>query len=283
MLSSELSDLGLLKVQGADAKKFLQGQVTCDVDAIAQGCASLGAHCNSQGRVISLFYLFPFENAYYLLMQRSMIAITMSALKKYAVFFKTEMLDVSDEWRAIGIRQIDAANLNLQNLISIPIGSEQYIIAGTLAAINSLEQKTNTISMHDWNDQRIRDGIPFIYPETSSQFLPHDINLQVLNAISFNKGCYTGQEIIARMHYRGKIKNHLYTAEVSSAASPAPGSDIYQWIAEDWQPAGVVVDSSHTVYNDKYHLLIMKNENVNHLFLTRNKESVLTVHDEPLI
>ena len=93
----ELSDLGLIKIQGNDAKKFLQGQLTCDLDSVTAGHSIMGAHCNQQGRVISLFYLFALANAYYLLMQRTMIPIAMAVLKKYAVFFKTEMMDVSQD------------------------------------------------------------------------------------------------------------------------------------------------------------------------------------------
>ena len=89
----ELSDLGCIKIQGKDAKKFLQGQVTCDVDKITTEQSSLAAHCNPQGRIISLFQLFLYRDAYYLLMQQTMIPIAMAALKKYAVFFKTEIKD----------------------------------------------------------------------------------------------------------------------------------------------------------------------------------------------
>src|SRR5262245_46376236 len=98
-----LSDLGLIKIQGIDAKKFLQGQLTCDVESITSSTNCMGAHCNPQGRVISLFYLFIFQEFYYLLMQRSMVPIAIQALKKYAVFYKIELMDVSLKTSAVGM------------------------------------------------------------------------------------------------------------------------------------------------------------------------------------
>lgn len=167
---------GLLEISGEQAKKFLQGQLTCNMDEVTPESPHLAAHCNPQGRVISLFYLFLRDDHYFLQMPREMIPIALQALKKYAVFFKVKLTDVSDEQRI---------------------------------------------------EKNSKENIPMIYPETSEQFLPHDLNLPALGAVSFNKGCYTGQEIIARMHYRGKLKNQLYRAKVNTQSKPVRGSTIY--------------------------------------------------------
>jgi len=186
--------VGLLKVSGNDAKKLLQGQLTCDVNDILPSQSRLGAHCNPQGRIISLFYLFNYQDDYYLQMPREMIAIALKALKKYAIFFKVELTDASDELSIIG-----------SSCSHLPTFLE--------------------------------NGVAMIYPETSGVFLPHEINLPQLNGVSFNKGCYTGQEIIARMHYRGKLKNQLHVARCDEGIF-IRGNDIYN----EKRVAGKIVD-----------------------------------------
>jgi hypothetical protein len=210
---------GLLKISGTDAKKFLQGQLTCNMeDVTSQG--HLAAHCNPQGRIISLFHIFLHQNNYYLLMPVNMVPIAIAALKKYAVFYKV-------------------------GLESIPLSELPFPALDTT-------------------------GIPAIYPETSGKFLPHELNLHQLNAISFDKGCYTGQEIIARMHYRGKLKKHLYQAIVNTSAAPLPGTEVYYLSDQSKQPGGTIVDSAFvTLENHCTILLVCDEENAknDHLFL----------------
>jgi len=250
----DLPDIGLIKIQGNDAKKFLQGQLTCDVESITSEKNGMGAHCNPQGRIISLFYLFLFDENYYLLMQSTMIPIAISALKKYAIFFKVELRDASHELMILGC---DADLQSTQHVMRIPVNHlhSRFMLAGTAAAINTIRNQMTTpsdISSQDsWKSLNIRDGIPTIYPETSATFLPHELNLDKLNAISFDKGCYTGQEIIARMHYRGKLKNRMHITEISSSSPLQPGTEI---------DGGTIVDACRDVYNNTYHVLIVTNE-----------------------
>src|SRR3990167_1134226 len=108
-----LSTYGLLKVSGIDAKKLLQGQLTCHMDEITETEYRLAAHCNPQGRVISLFYVFMQQNAYYLLMPISMLDIALNALKKYAVFYKVELTNVSEHFTAIGYLHNQSPSLKI--------------------------------------------------------------------------------------------------------------------------------------------------------------------------
>lgn len=198
-------NLGLICVAGPDAKKLLQGQLTCDLEKVTEAQPQLSAHCNPQGRVISLFHLFLSQDHFYLQMPRELIPIAMKALKKYAVFFKVTLTDVSEQHPLFTCEKNASA--------------------------------------------------PTIYPETSEKFLPHELNLQNLNAISFNKGCYTGQEIIARMQYRGKLKTHLYQATVNSETTPERGADIYR----EKEPCGTLVDYDQ-IDSTTYHLLLITTE-----------------------
>lgn len=131
----------------------------------------------------------------------------------------------------------------------------------------------------DINDDKIADikkGIPAIYPETSEQFLPHDLNLHQLGAMSFTKGCYTGQEIIARMQYRGKLKNHLYQAHSENTTAPIRGNPIYTENKE----AGTMVDYVRLEKETGYQLLVIASEkdiDKNPLFLDVEKKIKLNV------
>lgn len=275
----ELSNTGFIKISGNDAKKFLQGQLTCNVEAITTENSCMGAHCNPQGRIISLFYLFQFQQSYYLLMPLRMIPLAIKALKKYAVFFKTEISDASNEMLAAGCENMETKQIDMQHLVRIPLTSHssRFIIAGETSAINKIIEKiSEKMLLEQWKQLNIRDKIPELYPETSEKFLPHEINLIQLNAISFDKGCYTGQEIIARMHYRGKLKSQLYQAEVSSLTPPQPGADIYTTHDTELKACGMVVDACQDVYNDKYHVLIIANDLTEPLFLNQDR-SMLTV------
>ncbi len=207
------SFLGLLCVSGTDAKKLLQGQLTCDVNEITETHSSLAALCNPQGRVISLFQLFLFQENYYLQMPREMVAITSNILKKYAVFYKVKLHDASDE------------------------------------AIPPFNTEKN---LSEWKRKNIEAGIPAIYPDTSEKFLPHEINLHLLNAISFNKGCYTGQEIIARMQHRGRLKKEMKLMIVQLDYAPRPGEDFYS----EGKIQGIIVDSVE-FEKGKYQILVI--------------------------
>lgn len=228
---------GILKISGLDAKKFLQGQLTCDVEHLSP--RQLAAHCNPQGRIISLFRIIQQENDYYLLMPRAMIPIAIAAFKKYSVFFKVSLMDVSDD----------------------------------MALFTTLR-----LSEVDWQAQNMQEGVPTLYPETSEKFLPHELNLEQSDAISFNKGCYTGQEIIARMHYRGKLKTHLYKAKLTTTKPPTPGASLYYQAGDTAAEGATIVDScpAHSEYNC-YQLLVVCDEQHaidNHLYLDQQNQFI---------
>lgn len=210
----DLSYLGLLNITGPDAKRFLQGQLTCHLEEISLAHSQLGAHCNPAGRVISLFRLFLYQNSYYLQMPIPTVPLALAALQKYAIFFKVHLADASHYLKEI------ACHLR-------PDPPEQ------------------------WHYLDLMANIPAIYPETSEKFLPHDINLPLLNAVSFNKGCFTGQEIIARMHYRGKLKKHLERQTIMTDQALQRGQLLEQ---------GTLVDYCQIGYNQYEILIIIPNE-----------------------
>jgi len=266
---TNLSDLGLLKVEGARAKELLQGQLTCDLNDISPTQTRLGAHCNPQGRIISLFRLFYFNQSYYLQMPIDTIPFAENALKKYAAFFKVQLKNVSDQFIQMGYcgdtlkkyveilpDTIDQMVLSNDMLITkIPGGIPRFILIGEVPAPPYFE-KCPHVSPDAWKYLNIRASLSQIYPETIEKFLPHEINLPQLDGVSFEKGCYTGQEIIARMQYRGKLKTKLVCASIISDFKPKIGQDIYN----ECSVAGSIVD-----YCDKgdnqYDILAVTNPN----------------------
>jgi folate-binding protein YgfZ len=163
--------LTLIHCTGIDSLKFLQGQLTCDINIVSDDTLQLGAHCNIKGRVESLFEIFKQADDYYLLIPTSIAEHALALLKKYAVFSKV--------------------TLNIVEITGLQLPTE-------------LPE-----NFDNWRMQQINRGIPTLFPETLGKFLPHDINLPQLNAVSFNKGCYLGQEIVARMEHLGKPKRHM--------------------------------------------------------------------------
>lgn len=269
---TQLTPIGLIAVSGSDAKKFLQGQLTCNLDDITPTQTRLAAHCNPQGRIISLFRLFMLFDTYYLQMPLELIPIALAALKKYSVFFKTELRDVSEQFMQVGCsgdsiatvfttlpNQINEAQL-INNLIIINVPSEEprYEIMGPINEMKTFQEilSNHQMSYNNWKYLNIKAGIPAIYPATSEKFLPHDLNLPELHAVSFQKGCFTGQEIIARMQYRGKLKNHLYRASVKTEKTPELGQDIYQ----NSVSCGSIVDYCQ-IDSQEYELLVIASQN----------------------
>lgn len=231
-----LSSYSVLKVEGPDAIKLLQGQLTCDIEKVADNEAIWGAHCNAKGRIISLFHLFRTENNYHLMMRRDMVPIALAELKKYAIFYKVKLSEIiTDIW--ITNHRPDSS------LHGIKLFDTFYLLLNT-------PNHALYPSYHDesaWKKNLIHQNIPTLYPATSGKLLPHEIHLDALNGLAFNKGCYTGQEIIARMHYLGKTKNSLYNTRITSASPPIIGETVHQ--------TGMIIDYCHEE-RDIYHVLI---------------------------
>lgn len=252
-----LTDYGILKVSGPDAAKLLQGQLTCDITlANATNCL-LGAHCNPQGRIISLFHLFADNECFYLIMRTDMLEIAQQALKKYAVFFKVA-LSIESELKIAGV-----------------IGSHgdtpflyQFNIAPNQTILINNTYPTASHNQNYWLAAKIQNGLPEIYPTTSLKFLPHELNLHELGGVSFDKGCYTGQEIIARMHYRGKLKKRMYIVTTSHDQESKPGSDVFINTNNHLEPVGTIVSSAKK-NNGSIHLVVVDDTDArdNHILL----------------
>ncbi len=243
---SYLSNLGLLSVKGPDAKSFLQGQVTCNLNEVSPTQSRLGAHCNLQGRMLSIFRIYQANEAldnpqYILSMPASMVPLALHNFKKYALFSKVSIDDVSATLTVMGENGATLQDKALKELqinecihkklaqgnqiiCRIPGVQPRFEVIATLPIAAQIEGQ----SSHEWELQDIQAGIPTIYPETASLILPHHANLSLLGGISYDKGCYLGQEIIARMQYRGNIKKQMVAAFLPEGnPAPTPGTPVF--------------------------------------------------------
>ncbi len=244
----ELSHQGVISVIGSDAGKFLQGQVTCDITELTE-TSRLGMHCNHKGRALFSFRAIQLTNDHIALrMPLEMRETAKQALGKYIVFSKAELHDRSHQFKRLGIAGTDAESLLTTHLTRPPQSTQavSHLDEGCLIKLSDnryecwlpdeqadalkaeLAENTTIEDANYWTLLDIRDGIGEIYPSSAELFIPQMLNYQVLGGISFDKGCYTGQEIVARMQYLGKLKRQMYRARLEIATEvPRPGDDIY--------------------------------------------------------
>tara|TARA_R110000787_G_scaffold35789_8_gene91666 strand:+ start:17046 stop:18089 length:1044 start_codon:yes stop_codon:yes gene_type:complete len=250
---SDLSHQGILSVSGADARKFLQGQSTCDLLALAQGASSPGAICNPKGRMLTSFQAhINAEDEILLAMDRALITPTLTAIAKYAAFFKTVLTDGSADYCQLGITGPLASEALIALFPSIPAPSHSVtdsagnlltcLATGLFVVIvkaDHAQQMWRQLTLHLrptglpwWHLQMIRAGIASVTAPLSEQFVPQMLNLQAIGGVSFRKGCYTGQEVVARMQYLGKLKRRTYIVNAASdtatdaSSLPSPGAEI---------------------------------------------------------
>ncbi len=246
----DLSHLGLLEIAGPDAVNFLQGQVTNDVKLLVGNNAHYTAYCNPKGRMLVLFLAFAHYDHLHLQLNRELLEPIMKRLKMYVIRSKVEIKDVSEDIIKFGINGPESASMlvpvfaklpnqdyelvTLENgtilkLPSIGNNTRFEIFANTTNAPtiwNALKANCKLVGKPCWDWLEIQAGIPDISLKTQEQFVPQMLNLDILNGISFKKGCYTGQEIVARTHYLGNVKRRTYLAEIASIQAPQASDKI---------------------------------------------------------
>ncbi|HDY83025.1 MAG TPA: folate-binding protein [Halieaceae bacterium] len=255
-----LGSLGLIRVQGEDARDFLQGQLTNDINSVTSEQAQLSAWCTPKGRMLALLLIFQHDGALYLLLPRERIQAVLKRLRMFVLRSKVTLDDVSDELPAIGLGgncvtelfdDLPAGIFASQQssgltVIRFPGTQPRVMIIGEAAPLAAFWQQAANLATpvndHWWPLQNIRAGIPSVHDATAESFIPQMVNLDLLNGISFTKGCYTGQEVVARMKYLGKLKRRMYLAGFESAEPPQPGDKLFSPHSKSAQGAGEIVD-----------------------------------------
>ena len=261
---ADLSQRGVLAVRGADAEAFLQGQFTNDVRHLDAGHSQLNGHCSAKGRLLATFRLWRGDDGFLLSMPRVMLESVTRRLQMFVLRSAVTFEDVSDRSVRVGVSGAGAA-AELQTLItSLPAAADEishsgdftvlrlagvqprFEVHGPLAAMKKLWDVLNVrcapVGTPAWELLEIIAGIPTILPETADAFVPQMVNYQRIGGVSFKKGCYPGQEVVARMQYLGKLKRQMYLARVDAGQAPRPGDDLYTPDDAE-QSAGKVVNA----------------------------------------
>ena len=234
-----ITDQQVFLVSGPDSAKFMQGQFTCNLDEISASSYRPGACCNPKGRMITSFNLAQSgDNEYLLGMNESLGDSSLAHLKKYMVFFKTNMAPVarvlaglkgpnseailSEVFGECPQQDFQQVTHELGLIIKLPFaaGFELWLEPShaqqTIKAILTSSSKCSLSNENGWSLNRIQNGLAQVTDKSLEDFIPQMLNFGQTGAVSFNKGCYTGQEIVARMQYLGKLKRHLYRGKVAA-------------------------------------------------------------------
>jgi hypothetical protein len=251
---TSLTHQGLIKVSGTDAVSFLQGQLTTDINQITENHAQLSAYCDPKGQVLAIFLIFKYQENLYLSFNQSLKEAIIKRLSMFVMRSDVQLTDVSNQLIHIGFAG-DFADLDIQRRLNTKIKCEyettliQEEGMETICAIKvpgpyhkyelfgpadqmkkvwkSLKSNADVTNSYDWNLLNIASGTPDITEQTSAQFLAQFLNLDKLNAINFQKGCFPGQEMIARVHYRGKVTKRMFRIRTEAVLNLKPGKILF--------------------------------------------------------
>lgn len=257
-----LESWAAVAVQGPDSTSYLQGQLTLDVAALPASEHRLAAHCDAKGKMWSDLRLFHRGEGYGYLIRRELREVQLAELKKYAVFSKVTLL-VDDSVVLLGVagaqarsaltplfeRLPDSETPVVQQadstLLWLATPAERFLLIVSAEQAEACQQALgDSAQLSDsvqWLALDIEAGLPVIDPATSAQLIPQATNLQSLDAISFKKGCYTGQEMVARAKFRGANKRALYWLAGQAGRVPAAGDSLELQMGERWRRTGTVL------------------------------------------
>jgi hypothetical protein len=261
----ELAHFGLIRFSGAEAQTFLHNQLTCDVGALAPGRSTYGGYCTPKGRVLATFLLWRTDEDFFMQLPTPLREPTQKQLTKYILRAKVKATDATPEWTLLGVAGKDAAALVQRTVGEAPTAVHQVAQAAGAMVIKlpgdryeivaarekaptllaSLASGAEKASADYWDWLSIRAGIATILPATQEAFVPQMVNLDLIGGVSLTKGCYPGQEIVSRMHYRGTLKQRMYLANVAGTNLPQPGDKLYSADFGE-QACGTVVNASRS-------------------------------------
>ena len=286
-----LDNFSAISLTGEDKTKYLQGQVTCDVSALDEHLLTNGAHCNAKGKVFSVFRLINREDALLLLQNKSSITSSLAELQKFGVFAKVTITE-TQQLSYLALVGEQAANLLQQQfgtapealspviqhgsstLVYIAGQTPRYILIDSAEKITAYLQQFDLPTYRDdvWQLLEITEGFPTLSTSHIDEFVPQMLNVQAIGGISFNKGCYLGQETVARMQYLGKNKRALFALSGNSETAFTVGDIIEKQLGENWRRAGEVI-SSYQATSGKTYLQAVLNNDVTHEDSLRMKNS----------
>ena len=238
---AKLERYGLLHAAGDDARAFLHGQLTNDIENLPTAQARYAGWCSPKGRLLATFLVVPYSGGFLLQLSRDLVPAVAKRLQMYVLRAKVKLADVSGAWAQFGVwgagsdaplavREEDGALI-----VGIEPGRTLVLAEGAAAA-----RYASSLPAEDWALAEVRAGRPLIEQPTQDQFVPQMVNFELAGGVDFHKGCYPGQEIVARAQYRGVVKRRMVRLR---GAQLKPGQDLYSDDAPG-QPSGMVVNAA---------------------------------------
>ncbi|MBM70098.1 MAG: hypothetical protein CME43_11540 [Haliea sp.] len=265
-LLTPLASEALLEVSGPDAVSFLHNQASCDIRQLASDAACYGTFCNPQGRVLADFVaLATAPDTLLLRLRAEILERTLDNLRRFAVFSKVQLRNASEDWQLLGIQGRELASALGARLPAFPAApliwthSADAIALRTTGDPDAVELWVRSAAASEllsalkaqfalqadesaWQAATLRQGVARLSAATSGEFLPQQLNYDLIGHINFRKGCYPGQEVIARMHYKGKAKRRMLLMTAPAGTALRAGDALYR--AGQAQPAGTVINAA---------------------------------------
>ena len=277
----ELTSLGLIHATGEEVGSFLYGQFTNDLKQVTTHLSQLSSYCNPKGRMLSIFRLFKRDEDYFLILPRDVLEMTLRKLTLFKLRAKVDLFDKSGQFALLGVAGPETETVLRCMNIEIPRNENECIQEDELTMIRlpgegtrvlfmstpdkavslwvQLSEKLPVMTSRLWEMHDIYSGIPQITANTTETFTPQMTNLEIINGVSFTKGCYPGQEVVARTHYLGKPSRRMYRATIKTNHAPEPGTNIFS-LEKGSQAVGKVVMSQMASNDDACALVVLRTE-----------------------
>ncbi len=245
---ADLSHLALIRARGPDAEDFLHSQLSNDIKSL-NGRAPLAAYCNAQGRMLAIFRIVKSADGVLLQLHRALLEATLKRLTMFILRSKVVLESADEEFARLGLsgpdtprllqslgftppeNPDDCRTLNGITLLRLPGPFPRFELIGAYPVMQALwprlQPPLTPVGAHAWAWLDIMAGLPTLFPATVEAFVPQMANLDLIQGISFEKGCYPGQEIVARMHYLGRLKQRMYLGHLQHETQPLPGEALY--------------------------------------------------------
>jgi len=261
----DLSQQGLIRFSGEEAQVFLHNQLTCEVEGLKPGRSTYGSYCTPKGRVLATFLLWRSEQGFFMQLPSSLREPIQKQISRYILRAKVKAADTTADWVIYGVAGKDASALVQRAIGQVPkavhevahtpdamvirLPGDRFEIAAVRdkapRILESLSSGAEKADSENWEWLDIRAGVPVILPETQEAFVPQMVNLDLIDGVSLTKGCYPGQEIVSRMHYRGTLKQRMYLANIASNDRPQPAEKLYS-PAFGEQACGTIVNTARS-------------------------------------
>jgi hypothetical protein len=257
---ADLSHNALLSVSGDDAAAFLHAQFTNDVQALPVGGAQWNGWCTAKGRLLATFLLARRDDGFLLMLPAEIAPAVAKRLAMYVLRSKAKIADVAERYVRIGFAGKSASvivarhwghapdpmrSVEKDGAICVALDSERFVILAPPESAphlwDALSRNATPAGADAWELSLIHAGIPTVTAATQEAFVPQMANFELIGGLSFRKGCYPGQEIVARTQYRGILKKRMARVHVDGDARPVPGQNVYS-PAFGEQSAGTIVN-----------------------------------------